>query len=137
VAKGVPQLIRRTSLFAGACGAVLSPIPLLDELILAPTYAILAARISRRHDLALRRAPWRPILRTTIGGLAARAVVNVGVALIPGVSAVANAVTAVALTEVLGRYVDRACADPASARPLAVAEIVTLLRPRAAPQPAT
>jgi uncharacterized protein (DUF697 family) len=129
-------MIRRTSLLAGAFGAVLSPIPLLDELVFVPMYAILAARIASRHGLSLRRTPWRPILKTAVGGLTARGVVNIGVAFIPGVSAVANAVTGVALTEIFGRYVDKTCADPGSARTLAVQEIVALLRQRRAPTPA-
>jgi len=46
--------------------------------------------------------------------------VNLTVAYIPGVAAVANAVSAVALTQFLGRYIDGACSEPASTRALIV-----------------
>jgi hypothetical protein len=36
---------------------------------------------------------------------------------------VANAISAVTVTNILGAYVDDACADPASARPLRVQDI--------------
>jgi uncharacterized protein (DUF697 family) len=132
---GIEGVIHRTSVVAGTLGAILSPIPLLDEIVLAPIYAVLAARIAAHRSLPLRAVPWQPIMATTFGGLVARGVVNVGVAFVPGVSAVANAATAVALTEVLGRYIDRACEEPATARPLAVKEIIALLRQRQ-PKPA-
>jgi uncharacterized protein (DUF697 family) len=122
---------------AATFGAVLSPIPLLDELVFVPMYSILAIRIAGRHALPIRRMPWAPIIKTTFGGLVARGVVNLGVALIPGVSAVANAATAVALTEVLGRYLDESCEHPEAARVLGVKEIVALLRKRQpSPEPA-
>ena len=93
---------------------------------------MLAARIARAHGLAARALPWGAIGKSIVGGLAARGVVNLGVALVPGVAAVANALTAVALTEVLGRYIDQVCDDPEHARPLAVGAIADMLRERAA-----
>ncbi len=128
MARDVDGVIRRTSLVTGVVAAVLSPIPLLDEIVLVPIYTVLTTRIAARHELPLRRVPWRPIAKTGLAGLIARGIVNLGVALVPGVSAVANAATAMAFTEVLGRYIDDACGDPQRATPLAVKDIVTLLR---------
>jgi uncharacterized protein (DUF697 family) len=125
---GVDGVIRRTSVLTGVVAAVLSPIPLLDEIVLVPIYTVLTTRIAGHHALPLRKVPWRPIAKTGFAGLIARGIVNLGVALVPGVSAVANAATAIAFTEVLGRYIDEACGDPAHASPLAVKDIVTLLR---------
>jgi uncharacterized protein (DUF697 family) len=130
-AGGVSRTIHRTSILAGAFGAVLSPIPLIDEVVLMPVYTMMTARIAKARGVALRAVPWKAITKTTIGGLAARGVVNLSVAFIPGVAAVANAVTAAALTEIIGRYVDRVCED-SEAQPLAVKDITTMLRQRVA-----
>jgi uncharacterized protein (DUF697 family) len=119
----VARVVRRTSFVAGALAVVLSPIPLADELALLPVYGVMASRIGKIHGLRARDLPWRPIATTTIAALAARAAINVTVSYIPGVAAVANAVSALTLTQLLGRYVDDACADPASAQALSIKEI--------------
>jgi len=129
---GVERLIRRTSIATGALGVILSPIPLADELLLLPVYAFLSLRIGKDHSLDARAIPWRPICTTTLAGLAARAAVNVTVSYIPGVAAAANAATAVALTQFLGRYVDEACAHPENATPLGVKDVIERIRPRRA-----
>jgi uncharacterized protein (DUF697 family) len=125
---GVERLIRRTSLLTAGLGVVFSPIPLIDELLLFPIYGVLASRISKDHGLAFGQVPWKPIATTAVAGLAARAAVNVTVSYIPGVAAVANAVSALALTQFFGRYVDEACAHPTEARPLSVQEVVSHFR---------
>ena len=118
------KTVHRTSLAAAVIAAILSPIPLADEIVFVPVYGVLTLRIARAHGLARRDVPWRPILRTAIAGLTARAGANIAVAYIPGVAAVANAVTAVALTELLGQYIDKACAAPASAEALTVKQLI-------------
>jgi uncharacterized protein (DUF697 family) len=124
----VRKLVSRTSVVAGALAVVLSPVPLADELAFIPVFGVMASRIGKQHGLALGDVPWRPIARTTFAALAARATLNLAVSYIPGVAAVANAVSAVTVTHMLGRYVDGACADPASAVPLGVREIAGRLR---------
>ena len=124
----VGKLVSRTSFFAGAVAVVLSPVPLADELVFIPLFGVMASRIGKQHGLALRDVPWRPIAATTIAALTARATVNLAVSYIPGVAAVANAVSAVTLTRVLGGYVDGACADPGAARALSVREIADRLK---------
>lgn len=126
----VERVIRRTGLVTAALGVVLSPIPLADELLLLPIYAVMTARIGKHHALPLKAVPWRPICATAVAGLTARAAVNVTVSYIPGVAAVANATTALALTRFFGRYVDDACANPASAKRLSVQDILSTLRRR-------
>jgi uncharacterized protein (DUF697 family) len=123
--------VHRTSLIAAGVGAVLSPVPLLDELLLMPVYGGLLARIGREHGLSLAQVPWRPALRTAFNGLLARAGLNLAVAYIPGVAAVANAVSAAVLTEIYGDLADRACSDPAQARAAGVQELAALLRDKA------
>jgi uncharacterized protein (DUF697 family) len=127
----VQRLVRRTSILTAALGVVLSPIPLADELLLLPIYGVLTSRIAKKHALGVAELPWKPICATALAGLAARAAVNVTVSYIPGVAAAANAVSAVALTQFFGRYVDETCAKPAGARSLSVAEILDTLRPHA------
>ncbi len=125
----VERVVRRTSLLTAALGVVLSPIPLADELLLLPIYGLMTRRIGKEHGLSAQGIPWRPIAATAVAGLAARAAVNVTVAYIPGVAAVANAVSAAALTRFMGGYVDTACEHPESARAVTVQEILSRLRP--------
>jgi uncharacterized protein (DUF697 family) len=120
--------VRRTSLVAAAIAVVLSPIPLADEIALLPVYGVMASRIGKAHGLIARDLPWRPIASTAIAALAARAAINVTVSYIPGVAAVANCISAVTVTQLLGSYIDDACADPAKAHPLTVREIGDRIR---------
>jgi uncharacterized protein (DUF697 family) len=109
-------------------GVVFSPIPLLDELVLLPIYGVMASRIGKQHELTFAQVPWKPIGATAVAGLAARAAVNLTVSYVPGLAAVANAVSALALTQFFGRYVDEACAHPDDVRALRVQEIVSAMR---------
>jgi uncharacterized protein (DUF697 family) len=124
----VKILVHRTSMVTGGIGVVLSPIPLVDEIVLFPVYAVFSSRIAKRHGLSWSQVPWRPILKSTAAGLVARAAVNLTVALVPGVSAVGTAATAVALTEILGEYVDQTCQAPEEAKALTVKGVVEMLK---------
>jgi uncharacterized protein (DUF697 family) len=107
-----------TAIGAAAAAAVLSPVPLADELVMAPALLGVATFIGRERGLALAELPWGVLARTAALGLAARAAINLAVAPIPGVAAIANAVTAAALTHAYAEWVDRVCsassADAAS-----------------------
>jgi uncharacterized protein (DUF697 family) len=124
----VRKLVARTSYVTGAVAVVLSPVPLADEIAFMPILGVMASRIAKTHGLAMKDVPWRPIAATTLAALAARATVNVAVSYIPGVAAVANAVSAVTVTRMLGSYVDDACAAPEGARALSVKEITARLK---------
>jgi uncharacterized protein (DUF697 family) len=91
-------VVRATEIGAAVVAAVLSPVPLADEIVLAPALLGLAAVIGRDQGVALGDLPWRALAQTAAAGLAARATLNLAVAAIPGVAAVANALTAYALT---------------------------------------
>lgn len=108
----VRRIVRQTSVFSGVLAVVLSPVPLGDEVVLLPTLALMAARIGRAHGLGAVDLPWRRVGSTALAALGARATLNLAVSYIPGVAAVANAITAVALMHALGTYVDRACTTP-------------------------
>jgi uncharacterized protein (DUF697 family) len=105
----VKRAIRKASITAAVLGVGLSPIPLADEIALLPVFGVLTARIARSRGVTLRAVPWRPIAVTAVAGLGARAALNLTVSYIPFVAAAANAVSGVALTQFLGRYVDTAC----------------------------
>ena len=122
------KLVHKWSAVSAGIGVVFSPVPLLDEIALFPFYSVFARKIAKRHELTWKQTPWRPILKTTAAGLVARAGVNVALAALPGVSAVWGAATAAALTELLGPYIDHACADPANAKSLPVKEIFDALK---------
>lgn len=127
----IAKAVHRTAIGSAVLGAILSPIPLVDELVLFPVYGWLTARIGSAHGLAYAAVPWKPVLRTAFNGLLARAGLNLAVSYIPGVAAVANAATAGLLTELFGQYADEACADPAAAKAVGVREITDLLRKKA------
>jgi uncharacterized protein (DUF697 family) len=126
----IARVIRRTTYVSVVLGIVLSPIPLADEVVLLPTYGILAAKIGRSHGIPLGKMPWRPIALTALAGLGARAAINITVSYIPFVAAAANAASAAALTTLFGRFVDDACKDPSRAQPLSVKDILQSLRPK-------
>ena len=135
----IARIIRRTTYATVVLGVVLSPIPLADEILLLPAYGLLTLRIANAHRLSAANIPWRPIARTALAGLGARAAVNITVSYIPFVAAAANAASAAALTQIFGRYVDEACRDPKSARPVTARELLQALRamrPTKAPAPA-
>jgi uncharacterized protein (DUF697 family) len=112
--KRVKRVILQTTVASAALGVVLSPIPLADELLLVPIYGVMTARIGRARGVGVTNVPWRPIGTAILAGLAARAAANVGFAFIPGVAAVANAISAAALTKILGEYADAACREGAA-----------------------
>jgi len=128
VTERVRRVVTTTSYVTGALAVVLSPIPLADELAFLPVFGVMTSRIAKARGLAFRDVPWRPIAATTLGALAARATVNLAVSYIPGVAALANAVSAVAVTRMLGAYVDDACAAPSNVQPLSVKEITARLK---------
>jgi uncharacterized protein (DUF697 family) len=111
--KQVKRVIWQTTVTSAALGVVLSPIPLADELLLVPIYGVMTARIGKARGVGLRKVPWRPLGTAIVAGLAARAAANIGFAFIPGVAAVANAISAAALTKLLGEYADTAFRDGA------------------------
>ena len=106
--KKVQGVIWKTTIASAALGVVLSPIPLADELLLVPIYGVMTARIGKARGKGITAVPWRPIGTAIVAGLAARAAANVGFAFVPGVAAVANAISAAALTKLLGEYADTA-----------------------------
>ena len=106
------RAIRAATFASAGAAAILSPLPLADEVLLAAVYAALALVLARIHEVPAAEVPWAALAATTLKGLAARGAATVTVALVPGVAAVANAASAAALTELIGRYFDASIAAP-------------------------
>jgi len=120
--------VRVTEVGAAVVAAALSPIPLADEVILLPTLVGLAALLGRERGLTMAALPWRAFGKVALAGLAARAALNLAVSYVPGVAAVANAASALALTRAYARWADAACSDPKHARPPTFHELIADLR---------
>ncbi len=103
--------MRAAEIGAATVAAILSPIPLADEFVLAPALLGVAAVIGHERGLAVGALPWRTLGQAAIAGLGARAILNLAVAYVPGVATVANAVTAFALTRAYAEWADRACCE--------------------------
>lgn len=103
------KIVRTTTALSAATAVLLSPIPFADELVLLGVYAGMSLAIGKTFALSPREVPWRPIAKRVVGGLAARAAVSGLVGFIPGVAAIANAVSAAALTRAVGAYVVEQC----------------------------
>jgi uncharacterized protein (DUF697 family) len=111
----VQRIVDRSSVVAAGLGVLLSPFPLADEALLLPLLGTMSLRIGHAHGLGWKELPWRAMAKTAVGGLVARATLNLGVSYIPFVAAAANAATAATLTGAFGAYADRACDDPTHA----------------------
>jgi uncharacterized protein (DUF697 family) len=110
-------IVRATEIGAAAVAAILSPVPLADELVMAPALIGIAAVIGHEHGVSLADLPWRAFARTAMAGLTVRAVLNLATSPLPGVAAVANAVTAFALTRAYAEWADRSATSITSPAP--------------------
>jgi uncharacterized protein (DUF697 family) len=106
---------RITTFYSGASAVaafVAQPIPALDELIVVPIHYRLCTKLAKAHGIPKRDLPWKEIRRIIWYGAAARLVANFSLGFVPLVGMFANAVTAIALTEFLGQYVEQTLANP-------------------------
>jgi uncharacterized protein (DUF697 family) len=106
------HLTNRHAAVAAVASFIAQPIPAADELVVIPIHYVLAGKLWRRSGVPLLKVPWWRVNKLIWGGAAARLVVNFTFGLVPVAGAVSNAVTALALTEWLARYLDAALADP-------------------------
>jgi len=122
------RIVRSTQIGAAAVAAVLSPVPLADEFVIAPALLGMAAAYGREHGLPVRALPWRALTKTAMTGLVARAAVNLMTSYVPGVAAIVNAITAFALTGTYAEWLDRACTDPSHAQPPSYGDLLRALK---------
>lgn len=110
-----PRTRRLTNVYSGVSAVaafVTQPVPALDELIVVPIHYALVVKIARARSFSILKLPWRPIKKIIWYGAAARLVGNFSLGLVPVLGMFSNAITAIALTEYLGRYLDEAIEHP-------------------------
>jgi uncharacterized protein (DUF697 family) len=145
-----PKSRRTTNVHSGVAAVIAfitQPIPAGDEIIVIPIHYSLCVKMARKRGFSVLKLPWRSIQRVIWYGAAARLVVNFSLGLLPFIGAFSNAITAIALTEYLGRYLDLAITHPDKPPPEITIEGLKALftdaikkarssAPQAAPEPA-
>lgn len=104
------RIVQASGLGAAAIAALLSPVPLADELVIGPGLLGIGAIVGLDRGLTWRELPWRSLAVTAAAALGARAALNLAVTSVPGVAAVVNAATAFALTRAYAEWAEQACA---------------------------
>ena len=100
------KLTNRASLIAAVAAFIAQPIPAADELIVVPINYWLVKRIAKARGVDPKTLPWTSIRKIVWYGAAARLVANFSIGLVPVAGSFANSVTAIALTEFLGQWID-------------------------------
>jgi uncharacterized protein (DUF697 family) len=106
------KITNRLSGVSAVAAFVSQPVPALDELIVVPIHYWLCVRIARARGVSILKLPWPQLKKIIWYGAAARLVANFSLGLVPVVGMFSNAITAIALTEYLGRYLDDVIANP-------------------------
>jgi uncharacterized protein (DUF697 family) len=106
------KLVNRVSVVAAVTSFVLQPIPALDELAVVPMHYWLVVRLARLRGVPVASLPWTSLQRIVWYGAGARLVANFSLGLVPVAGAFSNAVTAMVLTEFLGRWLDDVLEHP-------------------------
>ncbi|WP_437591814.1 hypothetical protein [Sorangium sp. So ce1000] len=99
-------MTNKYSAIAAVISFITQPIPGADELIVVPIHYCFSVSLTRRRGVPLRRAPWLQVSKIIWGGAAVRLFANFTLGLVPVAGLFSNAITAIALTEFLGRYLD-------------------------------
>ncbi|WP_437511543.1 hypothetical protein [Sorangium sp. So ce1099] len=110
----IRRMTNKCSAVAAVTSFVTQPIPGADELIVVPIHYWFSVSMTRHRGVPLLEAPWLQVSKIIWGGATVRLFANFTLGLVPVAGLFSNAVTAVALTELLARYLDRALSNPAS-----------------------
>jgi uncharacterized protein (DUF697 family) len=111
---------RITNVYSGVAAVaafVTQPVPALDELIVVPIHYRFVFKMAKTRKVSVLKLPWRVIQKIIWYGAAARLVGNFSLGLVPVVGMFSNAITAIALTEYLARYLDQVIDDPTTPPP--------------------
>jgi uncharacterized protein (DUF697 family) len=118
---GLERKSRRITNRASGVAAVVSfltqPIPGADELLVVGIHYYLVVRLARARGVSIFELPWRSLQRIVWYGAGARLVGNFSLGLVPFVGMFSNALTAVALTEFLARWLDEYIQHPETPPP--------------------
>jgi len=106
------RLTNKYSGVAAVASFFAQPVPVLDELIVVPLHYRLIRRLAEERGVSPKTLPWPQLRRIIWYGAAARLVGNLSVGFVPVVGMFSNAITAIALTEYLARYLDDVLANP-------------------------
>ena len=111
------RLTTRYSKLTAVAAMATRIVPTLDELIVVPMHYRLVRRVATERGVPTKSLPWTQLRRIIWYGAAARLVGNISIGIVPVVGMFTNAITAVALTEYLGRYLDEVIANPTHEAP--------------------
>src|SRR5690349_1137352 len=100
------RLTNRASVVAAVAAFIAQPIPAADELIVVPIHYWLAKRLAKARGVDPKTLPWKSIRKIVWYGAAARLVANFSIGLVPVAGSFANSITAIALTEFLGQWLE-------------------------------
>jgi uncharacterized protein (DUF697 family) len=100
------RITNRASGVAAVVSFFTQPIPAADELLVVGIHYYLVVRLARSRGVSVFALPWRSLQRIVWYGAGARLVANFSIGLVPVVGMFSNAITAIALTEYLARWLD-------------------------------
>lgn len=116
------------SMISAVTSFITQPIPGADELIVIPIHYCFSVSLTRARGVSLLKVPWAPVSKIIWGGAALRLVGNFTLGLVPVVGLFSNAITAVALTEFLARYLDDALTSPTRPAPVSFKAIKDIIQ---------
>ncbi|HEY3819921.1 MAG TPA: hypothetical protein VGL81_22305 [Polyangiaceae bacterium] len=111
------RITNRASGVAAVVSFFTQPIPAADELLVVGIHYYLVVRLARSRGVSVLKLPWRSLQRIVWYGAGARLVANFSIGLVPIVGMFSNAITAVALTEFLARWLDEYILHPETPPP--------------------
>jgi uncharacterized protein (DUF697 family) len=111
------RITNRASGVAAVVSFFTQPIPGADELLVVGIHYYLVVRLARSRGVSVLKLPWRSLQRIVWYGAGARLVTNFSLGLVPVVGMFSNAITAVALTEFLARWLDEYIEHPEAPPP--------------------
>jgi uncharacterized protein (DUF697 family) len=111
------RITNRASGVAAVVSFITQPIPAADELLVVGIHYYLVVRLARSRGVSVLELPWRSLQRIVWYGAGARLVANFSIGLIPVVGMFSNAITAIALTEFLARWLDEYILHPETPPP--------------------
>lgn len=111
------RITNRASGVAAVVSFFTQPIPAADELLVVGIHYYLVIRLARSRGVSVLELPWRSLQRIVWYGAGARLVANFSLGLVPVVGMFSNAITAIALTEFLARWLDEYILHPETPPP--------------------
>lgn len=111
------RITNRVSGIAAVVSFFTQPIPAADELLVVGMHYYLVVRLARSRGVPLLELPWGSLQRIVWYGAVGRLAANLSLGLVPVLGMFSNAITAVALTEFLARWLDEYIEHPEAPPP--------------------